>query len=388
MINDSIDINSKSDAPSSDRGVCKAEISCDSEDFVTQSTAAISSRNSPPGRRPDGRSLNASICLGDLRTSTPLPILLQKLGLGTYAKPSCRSPLRNDSKPSWGIYSRSNGTWGWKDHGTGDGGDEITFLARLHNLDVRKDFRELLCIYEEVAKKEIPGGHDTTAIARSCPSGTPDTSGARRSTGTEIGDLCKARGFNVPGTKWAEDRGVLVFGEYSGFLVYGVTDQSHRSLEWRRTDGRLFPASQYLPERKSHSVKGSQKSWPLGILEAKEVKTILLCEGAPDFIGAHSIIYSEGHQDLVAPVAMLAATVSINEEALEYFAGKSIFIVPHQDKVGIAGAKNWGRQLSKVASKVEYFDLRRASGDSAVKDICDYLPCHEAGKNSERRVLA
>lgn len=41
-----------------------------------------------------------------LKEKCPLPDLLRRIGLGKHAKPSCPSPFRSDSKPSWGIFQR------------------------------------------------------------------------------------------------------------------------------------------------------------------------------------------------------------------------------------------------------------------------------------------
>lgn len=85
-----------------------------------------------------------------LKRALPLPQLLEKIGLGEFAKPSCRSPFREDKKPSWGIFERG-GKWGWKDHGTDDGGDEIALLARWKGLDEKRDFLQLIKLYADFA---------------------------------------------------------------------------------------------------------------------------------------------------------------------------------------------------------------------------------------------
>lgn len=55
----------------------------------------------------------------------------------------CRSPFRDDSSPSFSIYA--NGTR-FKDHGTGDGGDAITFYAMARRIENREAVREFLAL--------------------------------------------------------------------------------------------------------------------------------------------------------------------------------------------------------------------------------------------------
>ena len=86
-----------------------------------------------------------------------MPTLLTRIGLGEFAKSSVRSPFREDKNPSWGIFQRE-GKWFFKDQATGDSGDEITLLARWKGLDERRDFRELLKLYSDLAGLPLKDG--------------------------------------------------------------------------------------------------------------------------------------------------------------------------------------------------------------------------------------
>src|ERR1035438_5047950 len=85
-----------------------------------------------------------------LRRKCPLPVIMQRVGLGQFAKSSCPSPFRPDQHASWGIFEL-NGRWLFKDFGTGECGDEIAFLAQLCQLDDKRDFLKLLDLYTELA---------------------------------------------------------------------------------------------------------------------------------------------------------------------------------------------------------------------------------------------
>ena len=86
----------------------------------------------------------------EARQRLPLPELMAKLGLGDYAKSKSKSPFRDEKTPSFGIYNLE-GRWRWKDHGTGEGGDEIDFLAKLGN----KSNHDAMLAYSELAGMPI-----------------------------------------------------------------------------------------------------------------------------------------------------------------------------------------------------------------------------------------
>ena len=99
----------------------------------------------PPMGQPNNR-----VTLEELKQQCPLPTLMEHLNLGDHAKPNCKSPFRRDEQGAWGIFQTNDG-WRFKDHLTGDSGDEVTFLANLLNLDDRENFPPLMGVYRAVA---------------------------------------------------------------------------------------------------------------------------------------------------------------------------------------------------------------------------------------------
>jgi len=94
----------------------------------------------------------------EARQRLPLPELMAKLGLGDYAKSKSKSPFRDEKTPSFGIYNL-DGRWRWKDHGTGEGGDEIDFLAKLEN----KSNHDAMLAYAELAGMPIQNNRSEPA---------------------------------------------------------------------------------------------------------------------------------------------------------------------------------------------------------------------------------
>lgn len=222
------------------------------------------------------------------------------------------------------------------------------------------------------------------ATPASEPRPLPDRTGFGPGTREQIQRLADARPYHREGLEWANERGVLVFGVWRGFDCYGLTDASGRVLELRRMDCESFPAvpGTALGERKSHAIRGSQKAWPLGVLEARDFPAVALVEGTPDFLDAHYIALWEqashySKRDArCAPVVMLSASPAIHPDALPHFKGKTVRLFPHTEGAGLLGAAKWQAQLVEAgAARVDVFDLsgyRQADG-SPVNDVWEFV---------------
>jgi hypothetical protein len=208
------------------------------------------------------------------------------------------------------------------------------------------------------------------------PPARPMLRGTLPFTMDDVVALSRARGIPPHGIMLAEKRGFLFKAPWHGADCYGVRDISSNLIELRRMDSQLFPA---VPEfnlapRKSHAIKGSNKSWPLGILESREFPAIALVEGIPDFIFAHYRVAEELARNRVAVVAMLSSAPAIDPVALKHFAGKQVRIFPHLDAAGLRGAKRWSAQIVAAGtSHVDFFSLDRfvQRDGKPVVDLCD-----------------
>ncbi len=103
------------------------------------------------------------------------------------------------------------------------------------------------------------------------------------------------------------------------------------------------------------TLGGSRASWPVGLLEASQYPVIALVEGGPDLLAAFDLILKSGVKKIIAPVAMLGASLSIPDDALPLFEGKRVRIFPHTDanEAGTSAARRWAGQLQSVAMKVD-----------------------------------
>ncbi len=328
--------------------------------------------------------MNKQIDVNALKRICPLPHLMQMVGLGQHAKSSCPSPFRQDQKASWGIFQYL-GRWMYKDFGTGEVGDEIGLLARMNGLNAHDDFLKVLRIYQDIVNgrsfRTKAGPLITPCAEKTMPSAVGFGSG----TEAQIQRLSELRGISIEGLQFAQQRGVLIFGVNWGLEVYGARDQTGRLIEIRRLDGLNFPAWGRLAERKSHALKGSQKDWPLGILEAKEFESLALVEGLPDFLAVHQYVVQEQAQERVGPVAMLSSACSIAPDALGYFKNKHVRIYPHSDEPGIKAAKKWDKQLKEAGvRKLDFYNF----GEFKLKDLCELNRLRMTGSAlTERNIL-
>lgn len=325
-----------------------------------------------------------------LRARCPLPVLMRRMGLGQHVRKTCRSPLRPDKKSSWGVFQRE-GRWFWKDFGTGEAGDEISFLVHAKKLPTSGRFAKALKIWTKIAN-QAPLAAEQEALPPVEPPQKPNASGFGPGTDAQLNQLARLRKIDARGLLIAHERGLLVFGRLGTHEVYGVRDASGNVLEVRRLDGQPFPDHGELGERKSHALKGSRKSWPVGLADAGDRPMILLVEGLPDFLATFEVVVREEALDRVAPVAMLAAGAAIAADALPLFKGKHVRIVPHADEPGQAAAARWKKQLLEAgALKVDFITVADAADDSSlIKDLNDYLPLYRidvADGTAEGRLL-
>jgi hypothetical protein len=328
-----------------------------------------------------------------LKGACPMPDLMERIGLGDYAKKSCKSPFREDRNPSFGVF-QSGSNWFFKDHATGESGDEIKLLALHHKMDPRCDFIRLVSIYSSHAGISVPTVHQFSSKPR-------EVDVKRKEPPLSIGRpeqlkrMAKYRPYQMEALRWASSRGVLRFMRFAGDECYAITDQSRKLVEYRRVDNKPFNAYKDLPERKTHAMKGSNKGWPVGILESKPYPSIALVEGIPDFIMAHYFVlweqasHCEKTDVRCAPVAMLGSSGGIDPEALPHFEGKKVRIFVHADKAGKKAAVRWREQIMPHAKEVNYlqFDGLKQVGGTPVSDLYDFLNLNfkllDAGTRSE-----
>jgi hypothetical protein len=143
----------------------------------------------------------------EARRRLPLPDLMVKLGLGDHAKSKAKSPFRPEKTASFGIYN-SDGRWRWKDHGTGEGGDEIDFLAKLEN----KSNQDAMLDYAQLAGipiQEKPPEPARFKIKKGTPTASDWSKYKEAATDDFLQSLAEQRSLSLNIMKIARDNNIL-----------------------------------------------------------------------------------------------------------------------------------------------------------------------------------
>lgn len=319
-----------------------------------------------------------------MKERLPLPALLELLGLGALAKESPFCPFHeNTDTPAFSVFQTVKG-WRWKCHSQCGSGDEINFIEHL----------EMCSRYEAMAKYDQLSG--TYRASRCVLTESRKTSRAitpcanlicpadlHKGSRAELDAVAQLRKVDFWAVATMQQNGVLLFGTVCGFPCWMITDPTRKIAEARRLDGQMFPAFTGGGERKAHTLKGSSKSWPVGLILPRHLhdafQNILLVEGSGDLVAAYHFCIEKGIDGQHwQPVAMLGAAARIHPEAFPFFRGKRVKVVPHIDEAGGSGAQKWAIGLKQIGCDVSGFNLAglRTRGGSNVKDLNDCTDIH------------
>lgn len=228
----------------------------------------------------------------------------------------------------------------WATNEQGDMLDLIRICGRLSDAEAVEEGKRLLGILEE---KPRPPRKPTVAEVKA-PLILPELTYVP-GLASKVADK---RGLPIEGPEMAGAiYGTLSFGTVAGFDSWILHDGSKKIAEARRMDGDKYPDTGNLSTRKSHTLRGSCKSWPLGCQPPKvsvpDGFPVVLVEGSPDYLAACALAFHAKREFL--PVTMLGAGQSIHVEALPFFSGRDVLILAHPDEAGTSAAKRWAAQL-------------------------------------------
>ncbi len=310
----------------------------------------------------------------------PLPELLARLGLFDAPPRSGNHPCPIHSERNGSAFSmqHTRGVWLWICHGKcAAGGDEISFLEHFGSLSRRNAIHR----YQELCGFSPRNGFHPNPIAtHRKPAATqvphpmidfpnPLTAGSF----SDCEQVANLRSVPTSTITAMSKEGLLAFGNVCGLPSWLVLDGSRKLAEARRMDGERYPCAKSLGERKTHTLRGSQKNWPLGLREG--TAPILLVEGSGDFVAAHYFCsFTKRSATPWQPVAMLGASVkTLHPDAIPLLSGRRVRIVPHADEAGAKAGLQWAKLLGSLQCQVDGFDLSRLTKNdgSPVSDLND-----------------
>jgi hypothetical protein len=263
----------------------------------------------------------------------------------------------------------------WKDFASGEkgGSDPVSLFAAIHGLSQAEAAKRLGGFAAHINQAATPPRRQAQELLRTPPD-------FRTGTREDLQAVARLRRVEFWAVATMQQNRVLGFGTVCGFPCWIVTDEARKVAEARRMDGLTFPSWESLGERKAHTIRGSSKAWPAGLMMPNDLtryfQKFLLVEGSGDLVAAYHFVY-EGTQDWL-PVAMLGASSKLGPGALLMLKGKRVRIVPHADKAGEEAARSWSNQLRAAGITEDWFDLgglRKVSGE-AVKDLNDCTDIH------------
>jgi hypothetical protein len=325
---------------------------------------------------------NLAELIAQAKERLSIPELLRRLGHPIVKAGSCHVPWREDRKPSGSIYDDGER---FKDFGTGEDFDAIDVLQKMTG----RSRPDAIDTFLRMAGNITVSDYSANVLPRKA-SGfgfRPNLSAFDTGSPNDIEKVAISRKIDAKAVALAIDMGCLLFGRVCGRPSWILTDISGRCAEARRIDGKLFPAFRAkgleLGERKAHTIRGSQKNWPVGILPAlgyrNKFNVVALIEGGPDFLAALHFALSQNRTN-IQPVAILGrgqAKHGFHPDSLELLRGRRIRIFPHHDSDngGLGKAVVWARQLEALGCEVDLFrldNLEKADG-SPIKDLNDAI---------------
>ncbi len=191
------------------------------------------------------------------------------------------------------------------------------------------------------------------------------------------------------GLQLLADRGLLwyaeVFDAGRKWPAWVITDSTRVNAQARRLDGKVWEG---IGGAKAKTLPGSVPSWPIGAAEIGNHRSVVLCEGQPDFAAALLVAWWEDTD--VAPVCMTGAGNSILPDALSRFTGKHVRIAVHDDDAGRAAGTKWAIQLDSAGvESLDWYDFGGMTrrDNLPVKDLSDYATLLDLDRSTKANVF-
>jgi hypothetical protein len=280
------------------------------------------------------------------------------LGLPPIKGTSCPCPFHEDKNPSCSVFIGAKGHEIAKCFKGCFCGDVYDMYARAFRCDRKAAFIELnhkLGIATATFQLDRPL-HERFQPA---PKSAPRDERLRPSLTLDLGDdrmvvdLSTLRRIHEGGVRLALERGLLGFGDYMGRPAWVMKDRSGLLMQARRLDGRTW-----FRDTKAITLKGSDANHLLGVQEAAEADLLFVCEGGPDMLAAHALMYEMALLKAADPVriavtGLMGASMRPRRATLAGLKAKRVIIWAHADASGLEGAKEWKRSFWAKDRKVD-----------------------------------
>jgi hypothetical protein len=262
------------------------------------------------------------------------------LGLPGIPGRECKSPFREDRKPSFSVYRAKDGER-WFDHGEGVGGDIVDFWAKAKDITVQAAIDQLSAM---TGIAEPPKASTYKLASIEWPTDL------RGPTELECHSLAMLRNLLPGAFDLAGKLGFLKVGTHRGELLWFLTDASRKGAEGKTFSGEPCLAS----GKKTVALNGTSKSWSYGLCsdrpEWDKINKLVLVEGLPDFFAVLALLIDWPGN--ARPVTMLGASCRLGEETASHFRNREVLIIPHNDAEGEKSSEKWVDQLLGFRARV------------------------------------
>jgi hypothetical protein len=297
--------------------------------------------------------------ISKIRSSCSIAWAWRILGIPGEPGRNIKSPFREDKKPSFSLYNAKDGER-WYDQATGEGGDVCDFWAKAKEISVQEAIVQL---GRMIGEAEPP---PKTAYRPAEEKKTVEwPSDLRPPTIEEYESLGMLRELPAGAFDLASRLGFLKVGMHKGEVLWFLTDASRKGAEGKTFTGEPCLAS----GKKTAALPGTSKSWCYGLQSDNEfwdkIDKLVLVEGVPDFFAALELLTDWPGN--ARPIAMLGASTKPGNETAQYFRGKTVLIIPHNDPEGEKAVKIWVDRLTGWNATVEV--QRLPSG----KDLNEFI---------------
>jgi len=287
---------------------------------------------------------------------------------------TCCSPFREDRHPSFSIFADGRA---WKDFATGEKGDVVSFVMAATGCSPADAIKRVL---------ELAGGIASPVAlqprqgpAKPAPERYDGLAGLTLEPPT-LGDLitlAELRDWpSFAGLEIARMRGLLRVADvpHRGEVhrAWILTDESRRSAQARRLDGKPWPGAG--GEFKSKSLRADAEAPPglADVLEADR-RAVLIAEGEPDALAALLLAWANEDADRFGVLCMPGASRPFTPAVLEKLKGRRCRVLRQADEPGHRCALAWAESLHAAGVPVDLANLdgrTRADGQPA-KDLAD-----------------
>jgi hypothetical protein len=304
-----------------------------------------------------------NLTLQEAKERVRISDLWREFGYEGEPKKQCRCPFHEDRTPSFSVFDEGRK---WKCFSGCGEGSVIDFLVLAKGISEEEACKEVL--------RRADANDCSPPIRRESPRPKSLELPALFPYSKDIAQqVADSRGVSITALEFASLwLKTVVFGRVCDQDCWILTDASCRCADARRIVREPFPPLGELEERKGHSLRGSNKSWPVGVSPAgfeelwlnAHVHQVLLVEGAPDYLAACQLIAAQDEN--VLPVVMLGAGTTIDRDALPHFVNRRVIIVGHPDEAGRAAALRWAAQIQEGGGVVRAVQLKKG-------DLCDLV---------------